>query len=79
MKFQVSMKNPDALDEAIQEAARTSLLASKDIDDDEVGLLMEHRCEKLRAICKQWFEHGEYLTVEIDTEANTCVVQREGR
>jgi len=73
------MKNPDALDEAIQEAVRTDISRSKDIAADEVDLLMEHRCEKLRAICKQWFEHGEYLTVEVDTEANTCIVQREGR
>lgn len=79
MKFIVSMKNPDALDEAIQEAVRNDLKRSQDIAADEVDILMEHRCEKIRAICKQWFQHGEYLNVEVDTEANTCIVQREGR
>lgn len=79
MKFTVSMKNPDALDEAIQDAVRKELAANDGIAADEVDLLMEHRTEKIREACKQWFQYGEYLTVEVDTEANTCVVQKADR
>lgn len=79
MKFTVSMKNPDALDDAIRDAVREDIARNDGIAADEVDLLMEHRCDKVREACKQWFEHGEYLTVEVDTEAGTCVVQKAGR
>lgn len=79
MKFTVSMKNPDALDDAIQDAVRKELASNDGISADEVDILMEHRSEKVREVCKQWFEHGEYLTVEIDTQAGTCTVQRADR
>lgn len=28
----------------------------------------------MKELCKKWFEYGEYLTVEIDTDAKTCTV-----
>lgn len=57
MKFQVSMKCPDALDYAIKEAAQ---------NEDETA-------DAKRAADK-WFKYGEYLTVQIDTDAGTCTV-----
>ena len=29
---------------------------------------------RLKSLAHHWFEFGEYLTVEIDTEAKTCTV-----
>jgi hypothetical protein len=29
---------------------------------------------KVQELCSTWFSYGEYLTVEIDTEAKTCTV-----
>ena len=73
MKFQVMMKDPDTLHDAVREAASKSV---KDIglNDREQSLIAEAREETFREIAGRWFEDGEYLTVEIDTDAKTCVV-----
>lgn len=73
MKFRVTMKDPDALDEPIEDAVKEAPdLAS--LPEDEREILQEHRKVSLREIASRWFEYGEYLTVEIDTDAKTCVV-----
>lgn len=66
MKFRVTMKNPDALYDGIRDAV-----------SDEHGVLDKTGSNKVRAVyesCKRWFDNGEYLTVEVDTEEGTCVV-----
>lgn len=72
MKFQVQMKDPDTLYDAIADAihADTESIADK----DERTAVKEVRGDKVRALCSRWFRYGEYLTVEIDTDAQTCVV-----
>jgi hypothetical protein len=72
MKFKVTMKDPDTLGEAIREAVELDVRVIE--DKDEAAAVAEIRCGKLSELCKQWFEFGEYLTVEIDTEAKTCTV-----
>lgn len=59
MKFKVTMKSPDAFDDAIHEALK---VCTRESD------------EEIREICKKWFRYGEYLTVEIDTKEKTCKV-----
>ena len=73
MKFKVQMKDPDVLGDAIERAVREDV-AKLGLDADERGVVEEKRREKVGAICDAWFAHGEYLTVEIDTVARTCVV-----
>ncbi len=73
MKFRVSMKDPDTLDDAIKGAVKRSL-ADLGLDEDELEPLIERRSEKVQAICTKWFRYGEYLEVEIDTDAQTCTV-----
>ncbi len=73
MKISITMKDPDCLYESIQEAVKGSIPAGT--DETEAEMLVEHRCEKLREmLVAKWFEYGEYLTVEIDTEAQTATV-----
>lgn len=74
MKFTVSMKDPDTLHEAIADAVNTELAGSW-LDYDEQGLLADSRKEKINKLCSKWFRYGEYLDVEIDTEAGTCTVK----
>lgn len=75
MKFQVQMKDPDTLYDAIREANVKDIGQNNNgLDSDEKVALFEMRNEKLSALCQKWFEYGEYLTVEIDTEEKTCVV-----
>jgi len=73
MKFQVQMKDPDVLIDAIQEAVKADV--SKSITDpDEIEALTELRTERLQELCGKWWRYGEYLTVEVDSDAGTCVV-----
>lgn len=76
VKFRVTMKDPDVLPDAIQEAV--SRLELPGLDPDEVESVRERRAEKVGEVCRRWFEYGEYLTVEVDTEAKTCVVVPRG-
>jgi len=64
MIFRVNMKDPDQLYEGIDDALDEEL---KDMDDDEAEAVREIRREKAYEIASEWFEYGEYLTVEIDT------------
>lgn len=73
MKFRVTMKDPDTLSDAINEAAKKMLAAVEGMDTDR-ELLVERRCEELSTLANNWFEYGEYVTIEIDTEAKTAIV-----
>ena len=73
MKFRVTMKDPDTLYEAVEEAVANSV-KGLDLTEEERDEVAEVRAEKVRDVCGSWFEYGEYLTVEIDTEQMTCEV-----
>lgn len=74
MKFRVSMKDPDSLLDAIVAAVGESVAPLSD-DAAERAAVADVRREKVSALCGRWFEYdGEYLTVEIDTDVETCVV-----
>lgn len=72
MKIYVTMKTPDALDEAIKEA----------VDEEIDSTMPENECEDIakrkikdaKDLAETWFEYEEYITVEIDTETKTCIV-----
>jgi hypothetical protein len=75
MKFKVTMKDPDTLYDAIGEAVEQAVSDTIGVDDnDEREALIKVRVDKVQKICGKWFEYGEYLTVEIDTDAETCTV-----
>jgi hypothetical protein len=73
MKFTVNMKDPDVLQDAIEEAVKHGVI-EEGMEEDEIEALREMRTEKIKNLCRTWFEYGEYLRVEIDTEAKTCTV-----
>jgi hypothetical protein len=74
MKFIVTMKDPDALHDAVFEAVKTEV-GGLELPDEEKELIKEARFKKVYELCGKWFEYGEYLRVEIDTESKTCTVQ----
>lgn len=74
MKFKVTMKDPDTLSDAIQDAVGESVGAMAGLNDEEHEAVAEKRREAVGNLCAKWFEYGEYLTVEIDTDAGTCTV-----
>ena len=74
MKFVVQMKDPDVLHDAIYEAVTAEVENMEGLDEDEKEAVVETRKLKVQELCGKWFEYGEYLRVEIDTEAETCTV-----
>lgn len=72
MIFRVTMKCPDALERAIEEAAKNEMYG--EIDEDRDYEQYRQHVEEATVLCNKWFKYGEYITVEIDTEAKTCVV-----
>lgn len=74
MKFRVTMKDPDTLHDEIDDAIKKDPGLLSIADKDEREAVAAIRKEKLHDLCRQWFEYGEYLVVEIDTEAKTCTV-----
>ncbi len=73
MIFQVYMKDPDSLHDGIEEALDEELKASG-LDEDEQEALREIRMDKAHDVASEWFEYGEYVTVEIDTTKQTARV-----
>jgi hypothetical protein len=74
MKFTVTMKTPDVLHDSITESVirynNDSVISYDDHDDPQEEIA------KVEDLCKKkWFKYGEYVTLEIDTETNTCVVK----
>lgn len=64
MKIKVTMKTPEALDYALEDA-----FADNPLPEEREDMKREAR-EKLA----KWFKYGEYLTIEFDTEAVTATV-----
>jgi predicted metal-dependent phosphoesterase TrpH len=74
MKFKVQMKDPDTLHDSIREAVEAQIKEIGITDRDEIEAIADARVRKVQELCSTWFSYGEYLTVEIDTEAKTCTV-----
>lgn len=72
MKITIQLKDPDTMYDAVNDAVADDL--ASDMPDDERKALHEIRTDKIRDKLSKWFECGEYLTVEYDTEADTLTV-----
>lgn len=66
------MKDPDTLYDCMREAIVASLPPG--LSKSEREALVPIRTDEVAKVCARWFRYGEYLEVEIDTEAQTCVV-----
>lgn len=76
MKFQVHFKDPDALSEAL-EAVRDEIRSSMEVlDSEEAEAIARLRSERMHEFASKWLKYGEYVTLEFDTGAGTCVVVR---
>ncbi len=75
MKFSVTFKDPDTLSDAIADAVKADVARIEDIGDLERLDVTERRCVDVRRRVSRWFEHGEYVTIDLDTEAGTATVR----
>lgn len=73
MKFTITMKDPDGPYDCIHDAAKSSLMNSG-LSEAEQRALIDLRVEKMHEVTDRFFRHGEYLTIEIDTDAGTATV-----
>lgn len=72
-KIQITLKDPDTLYDAVSDFV-TQELANSGLPEDEQELLRETREEKYRDVCSIYFQYGEYVTIEIDTETSKARV-----
>lgn len=68
----LTFKDPDGVYESTKDYIEESL--PEGLDEDEKESLREIRRDKLNAALKKFVEYGEYLTVEIDLDAQTAKV-----
>lgn len=73
MKVTVYIKDPDVLQDAVVEAVEEELKNS-DLPEDEQEAVKDIRVEKALSVAGTWWEYGEYITVEFDTETKEARV-----
>ena len=73
MKVKVFIKDPDVLQDGVEESVDEELKNSG-LAEDEQEAVRELRVEKALDVAGEWWEYGEYITVEFDTEARTARV-----
>lgn len=78
MKVFVYMKDPDTMHDAVQEAVKEEV-QKLSLPADEAGALVKIKTEKECEKMARWFEYGEYLGVDFDTETMTAVVREQKR
>lgn len=79
MKIRVTMKDPDALYEAVQEAVAAGVKKLEGLTDQERDDLVDFRCDQVRTrIVENWMEWGEYLEVEFNLDAMSATVVKRG-
>jgi hypothetical protein len=72
MKLKITLKDPDGINASIWEAVAN--------DSVEIGgaqervEIMQVRCRQLKQQCKPWIQFGEFVTIEIDTDAGAATV-----
>lgn len=78
MKVIVQFKDPDTLYESVKDAVKYWIADLKkqvpSLSDEELEAVSKARYEVISDKVGKWFKYGEYLTVEVDTEADTCTV-----
>lgn len=74
MKFKIAMKDPDGVQDCLDDAANEYANSIEGLSPDEREAVREKRRELIGGIASTWFKYGEYLTVEIDTDSKTITV-----
>lgn len=66
-KITVHIKDTDVLYDGITEVIDKEL-ADSGLDEDEQEAIRDIRREKYDSVAEKWWEYGEYITVEFDTD-----------
>ncbi len=75
MILRITLRDPDGVWESIDNVIRSAVRADcLPLSEDEQEALVESRREQVNQSLGRWLDYGQYLTVEVDTEANTVRV-----
>lgn len=78
MKISIYMKTPDAVDNAVHDALDMKYDAVDGIivntNDPRESMEYQEDKESISNLCKKWFEWGECVKLELDTDAGTMTV-----
>lgn len=78
MKFQVTFKDPDGPYDSMLDAKNDYLATlPAEMTSEEKEAAADARWEALNEALSEWCWCGEYVTIEIDTEAGTATVVKE--
>lgn len=72
MKIQLTLKDPDGVYDSIEDFIEDNI--PEVLSDEEKESLKEERREKLNTQLSKFIKFGEYITIEIDLDANTSKV-----
>jgi len=79
MKVRITFKDPDAISNALDDACATFPTITDDqfTEDERTAMReagLEARRTELHKVFARWFEHLEYVTLELDTLSDGCTV-----
>ena len=76
MKFIVTLKDPDGIYDSLDEAAKDEAKRLVELCDGllTVDDVKDKVREKIDVAVRGFFEHGDYVHIEIDTDAKTATV-----
>ena len=74
MKLRITLKDPDGVYESIRDAAKKSANEIYGLSASERDSLVDSRIASIERDCAKWITDGEYVTIEIDTDAGTATV-----
>lgn len=80
MKIEIMMKDPDGTSSTSASTASSSEFANPIRDSRSASRSASSRpSEKAKKVLAKWFDHEEYVTVIVDTEAGTAIVKERAR
>ena len=73
MKFKITLKDPDGVDNSIREYAK-SLFDNLPLSEEEKNDCAYTREGVLHSELEKWIKYGEYITIEFDLVKKTATV-----
>jgi len=74
MIINITLKDPDGVYDAIQDAAEEQVKNISNVTATEKRQLIESRHTQIDKELEPWIEYSEYVRIQIDTEAKTATV-----
>lgn len=74
MKFIITVKNPDSIEDSILRAVEESMNEIETKNQFEYEDFKSAKVNEIWKACEKWVKYKEYISIEIDTTAGTATV-----